>query len=196
MISKIKLRNTDALILVDIQNDFLTGGSLPVPKGDLVIPILNEYIVIFNKADAKIFATRDWHPPNHMSFLECGGIWSSHCVQDTNGADFNPNLNLPKEFVLISKATDPTREGYSGFENPKLLKILKKEQIKRVFIGGLAIEYCVKNTVLDALRFGFITFFLFDGSRGINSNLGDVAEAIELMELKGAKKVKLANFIH
>ena len=196
MINKIKLRNSDALILVDVQNDFLPGGSLPVPQGNLVIPILNEYIILFNKANARIFATRDWHPPNHISFLEYGGVWPSHCVRDTKGADFHPNLNLAEKVVIISKATDPTKEGYSGFENTDLLKILGKEQIKRVFVGGLAIEYCVKNTILDALRFGFMTFFLFDGSRGINSNSGDIDGAIESMKLKGAKKVEIKNFIH
>lgn len=196
MKSKINLRNTDALILVDIQNDFLPEGSLPVPQGDLVIPILNEYIFLFHKFNARIFATRDWHPPNHVSFLEQGGKWPSHCVQNTKGAEFHPNLNLPEDAVLISKATDPSKEGYSGFENPDLLKILKKEQLKQVFIGGLAIEYCVKSTVLDALNLGFETFFLFDGSRGINCNLGDVDKAIELMIIKGAKKVELRNFIY
>ena len=191
-----KLRITDTLILVDIQNDFFPGGSLPVPQGDLVIPILNEYLILFQKVNSTIFATRDWHPPNHVSFLEQGGKWPSHCVQDTKGAEFHPSLNLPEEVILISKATDPTKEGYSGFENPDLLKILKKKQIERVFIGGLAIEYCVKNTILDALNFGFDTFFLFDGSRGINSNSGDVDRAIELMKLKGAIKVELKNFIN
>lgn len=196
MISKIKLGYTDALILVDIQNDFLPGGSLPVLQGDLVIPILNQYLVLFKKVDARIFATRDWHPPNHISFLEYGGIWPSHCVRDTKGAKFPSTLKLPEKVVLISKATDPIKEGYSGFENTDLLKILKKNHIKRLFIGGLAIEYCVKNTVLDALNFGFETFFLYDGSRGINSNLGDVDKAIESMKLKGAKKVELKNFNH
>lgn len=195
MINKIKLKNTDSLILVDIQNDFLPGGSLPVPKGDLVIPILNKYIDLFSNVDAKIFATRDWHPPNHLSFIDYGGIWPVHCVRNTEGAKFNSSLNLPKKTVIISKATDPNIEAYSGFENTGLLKILKNKEIKRIFIGGLAIDYCVKNTVLDALKFGYITFLLLDGSLGINANSGDVKRAIELMKIKGAKKIELANFI-
>lgn len=195
MKNKIKLRNTDALILVDIQKDFLPGGALPVPQGDLVIPILNEYIVLFQKVNAIIFATRDWHPSNHMSFLKYGGVWPSHCVQGTNGATIHPDLKLSEKIIIISTGTDPKREGYSGFEDTDLLTILKKGQIKRVFIGGLAIEYCVKNTVLGSLNFGFETFFLFDGSRGINSNFGDVDEAIKSMIIKGAKKIELRNFI-
>ena len=180
--------------MTDVQNDFLLGGSLPVPNGEEVIPVLNKYIKIFEKKQAKIFATRDWHPINHISFREFGGIWPSHCVRDTKGAKFHPKLLLPKNSIIISKATEPYQEAYSGFEGTNLLKELKKFKAMRIFIGGLATDYRVKNTVLDALKFGFHTFFLWDGSRGINTKPGDIQRSLEKMEQNGAKKVTLLNF--
>lgn len=163
---------------------------MPVPNGEEIIPILNTYIEIFKKEDAKIFATRDWHPNNHISFKENGGKWPRHCVRETEGAKFYPGLKLPETTIIISKATEPDKEGYSGFNDTKLLKELKKEQIKRVFVGGLATDYCVKNTVFDALNFGFETFFLIDASRGIDSALGDVQRAVDLMQNNGANKIE------
>ena len=130
----ISLSKQDALIIVDVQNDFLLDGSLAVPNAEEIIPILNDYIEIFQKKQGKIFATRDWHPPNHLSFLDYGGIWPAHCVRYTEGAKFNSSLNLPKKTVIISKATDPNIEAYSGFENTDLLKILKNKEIKRIFL--------------------------------------------------------------
>ena len=188
------INRKDALVVVDVQNDFLSQGSLPVPNGEAVIPVLNDYIKAFKKRRAKIFATRDWHPINHMSFREFGGKWPPHCIRDTHGAKFHPNLVLPKNSIIISKATKPNQEAYSGFEGTNLLKKLEKFEVIRLFIGGLATDYCVKNTVLDALKFGFRTFFLWDGSRGINANAGDIEKSIELMEEYGAKKVILSNF--
>jgi len=188
------INKKDALVVVDVQNDFLSQGSLPVPNGEAVIPVLNDYIKAFKKRQAKIFATRDWHPINHMSFREFGGKWPPHCIRDTHGAKFHPNLVLPKNSIIISKATKPNQEAYSGFEGTNLLKKLEKFKVIRLFIGGLATDYCVKNTVLDALKFGFRTFFLWDGSRGINANAGDIEKSIELMEEYGAKKVILSNF--
>lgn len=194
LLTKIKLSKTDALIIIDVQNDFLSGGSLPIPKGEEIIPILNIYISIFKRSHGKVFATRDWHPANHLGFLEFGGIWPPHCIHNTDGAKFHPNLKLPPNVIIISKATKPDKEAYSGFEGTNLLAKLQKEQIKRVFIGGLATEYCVKNTILDALKFGFISNFLSDASRGINSSEGDVQKAIDSMQNFGVKKIELLNF--
>ena len=188
------INKKDALVVVDVQNDFLSHGSLPVPNGEAVIPVLNDYIKAFKKRQAKIFATRDWHPINHMSFREFGGKWPPHCIRDTHGAKFHPNLVLPKNSIIISKATKPNQEAYSGFQGTNLLKKLEKFKVIRLFIGGLATDYCVKNTVLDALKFGFRTFFLWDGSRGINANAGDIEKSIEIMEEYGAKKVIISNF--
>jgi nicotinamidase/pyrazinamidase len=185
---------TDALIIVDMQNDFCPGGALPVPEGDQTVPVLNDYIKIFKKANARIFATRDWHPPNHISFKAQGGPWPPHCVQDTEGAKFHPDLKLPSDTTIISKAMDPRKEAYSGFDGTNLEDTLKKQDVKRVFVGGLATDYCVKNTVLDARKLGFEVMLLSDAIRGINAQSGDVARAIDRMVKSGAEQVTLTDF--
>jgi len=182
----------DALIIVDVQVDFCPGGALPVPEGDKIIPVLNEYIKRFDAAGALIVATRDWHPPNHASFKAQGGLWPPHCIQGTEGAKFHPNLKLPERAVVVSKATDPFKEAYSGFEGTNLNEELRKTGVKRVFVGGLATEYCVKNTVLDALKYGFETYLLEDAVKGIDASPGDVERAIKEMLEKGVKKITLS----
>jgi len=183
----------DALIIVDVQVDFCPGGALPVPEGDKIVPVLNEYIRKFDSAGALIIATRDWHPPNHISFRDYGGLWPQHCVQGTKGAEFHPDLRLPNKVLIVSKATDPKREAYSGFEGTGLDEMLRRFGVRRVFVGGLATEYCVKNTVLDALKYGFETFLLEDAVKGIDVNLGDTERAIREMLEKGAKKLSLTD---
>jgi len=184
-------KDKDALIIVDVQRDFCSGGALPVPDGEKIIPTLNKYIEKFSKAGALIVATRDWHPPNHMSFKDYGGIWPSHCVQGTLGAEFHPDLRLPREVKVVSKATSADKEAYSGFDGTNLEKELKDAGIKRVFVGGLATDYCVKSTVLDALRLGFETFLLVDAIKGVDVNPGDSERAIEEMIRRGAKRASL-----
>ena len=186
---------TDALIVVDVQKDFCPGGTLPVPRGDEVIPALNDYIKIFKKANASIFATRDWHPPNHVSFKAQGGPWPPHCVQNTEGAQFHPDLKLPSDTTIVSKAMNPVKEAYSGFDGTELASTLKKQGANRVFVGGLATDYCVKNTVLDACNLGFDVVLLLDAVRGINVELGDVAKAIEEMVKSGAEQATLTDFL-
>jgi len=183
----------DALIIVDVQRDFCPGGALPVPEGDQVVPVLNQYIERFKKAGAKIYATRDWHPSNHRSFKAYGGIWPPHCIQGSKGAEFHPNLVLPKEAKIVSKATRPTIPGYSGFEETILERDLKKNGVTRVFVGGLATDYCVKSTVLDALGLGFETVLLIDATRGVNIKPDDSEKAIGEMVGKGAAKATLAD---
>jgi nicotinamidase/pyrazinamidase len=185
---------TDALIIVDVQNDFFPGGALPVPDGDQVIPALNDYIKIFKKANASIFATRDWHPSNHISFKAQGGPWPPHCIQDTEGANFHPDLKLPNEATIISKAMDPREEAYSGFHNTALADKLKNQGVKGVFVGGLATDYCVKNTVLDARELGFEVVLLLDAIRGINAKSDDAARAIAKMVESGADQGTLTDF--
>ena len=184
-------KDKDALIIVDVQRDFCSGGALPVPGGEKIIPTLNKYIEKFSKAGALIVATRDWHPPNHMSFKDYGGIWPTHCVQGTLGAEFHPDLRLPREFKIVSKATSADKEAYSGFDGTNLERELKDAGIKRVFVGGLATDYCVKSTVLDALRLGFETILLIDAIKGVDVNPGDSERAIEEMIKRGAKKASL-----
>jgi nicotinamidase/pyrazinamidase len=185
---------TDTLIIVDVQNDFCPGGVLPVPEGDQVIPVLNDYIKIFKKANARIFATRDWHPLNHISFKAQGGPWPPHCVQNSEGAQFHPDLKLPSDTTVISKATDPLKEAYSGFDGTKLANTLKTQVATRVFVGGLATDYCVKNTVLDACKMGFETVLLLDAIRGIKVESEDVKKAIVEMIKNGAEQATLEDF--
>ena len=186
-------KDKDALIIVDVQRDFCSGGALPVPDGEKIIPTLNKYIEKFSKAGALIVATRDWHPPNHISFKDHGGIWPTHCVQGTIGAEFHPDLRLPREVKVVSKATSADKEAYSGFDGTNLERELKDAGIKRVFVGGLATDYCVKSTVLDALRLGFETILLIDAIKGVDVNPGDSEKAIEEMIKRGAKKASLSD---
>ena len=187
---------TDALIIVDVQNDFCSGGALPVPEGDQVVPVLNDYIKIFKKAKAGVLATRDWHPPNHVSFKAQGGPWPPHCVQNTEGAKFHPALKLPNRTTIVSKAMNPFKENYSGFESAELANTLRKQGVVRVFVGGLATEYCVKNTVLDALQLGFETVLLSDAIAGINAEPDDTAKAIVKMVKSGAEQATLSYFLY
>jgi nicotinamidase/pyrazinamidase len=185
---------TDALIIVDVQKDFCPGGALPVPEGDQVIPVLNDYIKIFKKPNARVFATRDWHPPNHVSFKAQGGPWPPHCVQNSEGAKFHPDLKLPSDATIVSKAMDPLREAYSGFDGTELVNILKAQGVTRVFVGGLATDYCVKNTVLDARKMSFETVLLLDAVRGINVEPDDVKKAIAEMLKNDTEQAILEDF--
>ena len=173
----------EALIVVDMQRDFMPGGALPVPEGDKIIPRCNEYIKEFRKRGALIVATRDWHPPNHISFKERGGPWPKHCVRDTPGAEVV--VELPADAVIISKATEPDKEAYSGFEGTNLAEILRKNGVRRVYVCGVATEYCVKATALDAVKHGFETYLLRDAVKGITPE-GEL-EALREMERAGVK---------
>jgi len=187
-------KNKDALIIVDVQRDFCTKGALPVPEGEKIVPVLNRYIKKFHEAGALIIATRDWHPSNHISFKNYGGRWPPHCIQETPGAEFHPNLKLPRETRVISKATSAEKEAYSGFDGTELERELRNAGIQRLFIGGLATDYCVKSTVLDALKLGFETVLLFDAIKGVDVNPGDSEKAIREMLERGAKKGFLNDF--
>jgi len=189
--SAFQIEKGDALIVIDVQRDFCRGGSLPVPDGDAVVPVLNQYIRIFKETGAPIFATRDWHPSNHISFKGRGGMWPQHCVQNSQGAEFHPHLNLPAKTAIISKASDPNKEGYSGFDGTELRNKLQRLGITRLFVGGLATDYCVKNTVLDAIKLGFETVLLVDAVRGVDMKPGDSERSIDEMVKAGAKKATL-----
>jgi nicotinamidase/pyrazinamidase len=186
---------TDALIIVDVQNDFCPGGALPVPEGDQVVPVLNDYITLFRKANAGIFATRDWHPPNHVSFKAHGGRWPPHCVQNTEGAKFHTNLELPSDTTIVSKAMNPLKEAYSGFDGTDLASKLRTQGATRVFVGGLATDYCVKHTVLDARKLGFEAVLLSDAIAGINAKPRDGTKAINEMIKSGAEQGTLTDFL-
>lgn len=183
---QLRLTSGDALILVDIQNDFLPGGSLEVPDGDQIIEPVNRVIELFRKRGLPVFATRDWHPPDHRSFLEQGGPWPRHCVARTRGAEFPPILRLPAGVHLISKATRPERDAYSGFEETDLDEKLRKLDVSRLFVGGLATDYCVLNTVKDALSLGYRVYLLKDAIRPVNVRPDDEQKALVEMQDLGA----------
>ncbi len=191
---RIRISKSDALIVTDIQNDFLPGGTLPVTNGQEIIPVLNEYISLFKSMNARIFATRDWHPPNHISFKPFGGPWPLHCLQDSEGAKFHRDLRLPSNAIVISKATDPKHEAYSSFDGTNLAEELNKNKISRIFIGGLATDYCVRYSVLDGLVAGFNMIVLSDATRGINVKPNDSEKAIQEVQKKGARIVTVDDF--
>ena len=170
----------DALLIVDVQNDFLPGGSLAVPQGNDVVPVLNRYSAAFRTRHLPIFVSRDWHPSSHCSFTEQEGPWPPHCVTETNGAQFASGLDL-SESVIISKATEPESDAYSAFENTDLDQRLKQANIKRLFVGGLATDYCVLNSVRDAIRLKYSVVLLKDAIRAVNIQLDDGPKAIEEM---------------
>jgi argininosuccinate lyase len=189
---KYTIGRNSALIVVDVQNDFCPGGALPVTGGDEVVPVINQYINKFHEAGAPIFATRDWHPPNHISFKYRGGPWPLHCVQGTDGAAFHRGLKLPSEAIVISKATSPDEEAYSGFQGTDLAQRLRSIGVEKIFIGGLATDYCVKHTVLDAIKEGFRVVLLVDAVRAVDLKPGDGEKAIAEMVEKGARLANIS----
>ncbi len=183
---KLALRPGDALIVVDVQNDFLPGGSLAVPEGDAVVPVLNRYASAFAAGRFPIYATRDWHPSDHCSFKAQGGPWPPHCVANSPGARFAPGLKLPTQTVVISKATATDKDAYSGFEGTDLDARLRAQGVKRVFVGGLATDYCVLNTVRDARKLGYDVMLLTDAIRAVNVKPDDGRNAETEMRRLGA----------
>ena len=192
MNERIELQNGDALIVVDVQNDFLPGGSLAVPHGDEVVTGLNRYLAAFAARELPVYATRDWHPPDHCSFRARGGPWPPHCVAETRGAQFAGNLQFPTGTGVISKATTPDKDAYSGFEGTDLDARLRAQKIKRLFVGGLATDYCVLNTVRDARRLGYEVRLLTDAIRAVNVKPDDGRRAEEEMQRLGAQPITLA----
>ena len=182
-----KLDSSDALVIVDLQTDFCPGGALAVPEGDLVVPVLNRWIDRARQSGALIVATRDWHPPDHGSFAAQGGPWPTHCVQETPGAAFHPNLALPDDALIISKGTDPTDEGYSMFQGTDLAQRLEAAGVRRLWVGGLALDYCVRATVLDGLEAGSEVHLIGDAVAAVNLNPDDGDKALRRMKSAGAR---------
>jgi nicotinamidase/pyrazinamidase len=180
----------DALLIVDVQNDFLPAGRLPVPAGDMVLSPLAGWITRFANAGLPIFATRDWHPPDHCSFTSQGGSWPPHCIAGTVGAAFPQGLPLPAAVQVIDKATLPGVEAYSGFAGTDLDSRLRAAGVCRLFVGGLATDYCVLNTVLDALGLGYKVMLLPAGVRAVDVHPGDGDRALAAMMAAGAVLLK------
>ena len=186
------MQGKDALVIVDVQNDFCPGGALAVRGGDEVVPVLNRYIERFEKAGLPIFATRDWHPEKTKHFKAYGGQWPPHCIQGSEGAEFRSDLRLPKNAVIVTTGADPNEDGYSGFDGRgdggSLEEMLRRAGVQRVFVGGLATDYCVKETVLDGLKRGFNVVWLEDASRGVDVSPADSARAAAEMMARGAER--------
>ncbi|RMF84962.1 MAG: nicotinamidase [Nitrospirae bacterium] len=180
-------RAGDALLVVDVQNDFLPGGALAVAGGDAVVAPLNRAIDRFARAGLPVVASRDHHPPDHCSFRNQGGPWPPHCVAGTPGADFAPDLALPEGAVVVSKATRKEADAYSAFDGTGLAERLHELGVRRLFVGGLATDYCVKASALDALAAGFQVVLLTDAIRAVEAAPGDGAAAIEAMQAAGAR---------
>jgi nicotinamidase/pyrazinamidase len=183
---EVALNPADAVIVVDVQNDFCPGGPLPIREGDQVVPVLNRWIAAAGNAGAKIVVSRDWHPPTHSSFKEYGGVWPPHCVQNTEGADFHPDLNVPAEAIIVTKGDKVDRDQYSDFEGTGLGERLKEQGVRRVWVGGLALDVCVRATVLDALKLGFEVRVIRAGTRAVEVQPGDGDRALEEMSEAGA----------
>lgn len=186
------LQRGDALLVVDVQRDFLPGGALAVPDGDRVVPVLNEYIALFAREELPIVFSRDWHPADHCSFQARGGPWPPHCVAGSPGACFAPRLKVPAVATVVSKATTSAADAYSAFERTCLAEWLHGRGRRRLFIGGLATDYCVLATVRDALAAGFEVMLLVDAIRAVDVHPGDGARALQAMRAAGAHPVTLA----
>jgi nicotinamidase/pyrazinamidase len=187
-------RRPSALLVVDVQKDFCPGGALPVPDGDQVVQVLNQYIVDASARGWPVYASRDWHPPVTRHFQPYGGQWPPHCVQNTEGANFHPHLRLPAFTIVISKGQDPDTPGYSALQGHTpdgtlFLEDLRERRMEHLYVGGLATDYCVKHSVLDLLRAGLAVTVLGDAIAGVDVQPGDSARALADMRKAGADVV-------
>jgi nicotinamidase/pyrazinamidase len=180
------MSNKQALIVVDVQNDFCPGGTLAVPHGDEVVAPLNELIDEFLERGDPVYKSRDWHPPTTKHFQAYGGTWPVHCVQNTEGAEFHPAMRDDPRIKVISKGLGDT-DCYSAFDETDLGSELNKEGVEELVVGGLATDYCVKNTVLDALKRGYKVKAVEDAMRPVELQPGDGERAIEEMRAAGAE---------
>jgi len=214
----IKIDKRDALIIIDMQNDFIPGGSLAIEEGDLIIEGINQTANLFKKNKATVVLTQDWHPQNHLSFAsnhlgkspgdeftsEDGAIgpvlWPDHCVQGTKGAEFHKDLKTDLADIIIKKGMNPNVDSYSGFQdNDKkcetgLRDYLNSKKIKQIYVSGLALDYCCYYTAMDGFEFGYKVYFLLDLTRGVDLPEGNVNNALKNMEKKGVKFMTMESF--
>jgi nicotinamidase/pyrazinamidase len=182
----------DALLVVDLQNDFCPDGALGVTDGHAIVPIVNRYLDRFVSAGASVFLSRDWHPPVTRHFQAYGGVWPPHCVQGTRGAEFHPDLRVPAGAVVVSKGMDPDQDAYSAFQaedssGRPFAAILADRGIRRLYLAGLATDYCVRASVLDAVRGGLEVLVLADAIGAVDREPGDGARAIDEVVGAGAR---------
>ncbi|MDD5730771.1 MAG: bifunctional nicotinamidase/pyrazinamidase [Candidatus Omnitrophica bacterium] len=184
-----------ALLVVDVQNDFCPGGKLAVAKGDKIIPAINKCIKIFSAKGLPVFLTRDWHPEKTAHFKKFGGVWPEHCIQNTKGAEFHPKLKFPKEAIILSKGMDPGKDSYSAFHaqdhnGREFSLLLRMFGITEIFIAGIATDYCVKFSSLDALKEGLKIYVLADAVKGVDLKPQDSENALKEISGRGAKLIK------
>ncbi|MCX5714573.1 MAG: isochorismatase family protein [Candidatus Omnitrophica bacterium] len=187
------MKHLKALLIVDMQNDFCPGGALGVPEGDKIITVINRYTNLFSRKGLPVFISRDLHPRKTRHFKKYGGVWPVHCVRNTKGAGLHPKLKLPERPIFLYKGMDPEKDSYSVFQAEdgdgiNFLSLLRVLGIKEIYLGGLATDYCVKFTTLDALRKRFVVKVLFDAIKGVNIRPQDSSRAISLMLKKGARQ--------
>lgn len=169
------LEDGDALLIVDVQNDFCPGGALAIDNGDAVVPVLNRWIRAATAAGVPVYASRDWHPAEHPSFKDRGGDWPAHCIQDTDGARFHPELELPDSVVKVTKGVRFDQDQYSVLDQTGFAEQLRRDGVERLFVGGLALDVCVRATVLQARKEGFDVVLLRDATRPVTSEGGKKA---------------------
>ena len=189
------MQTKKALLVVDLQNDFCPGGALGVRDGDQIIPTVNKYVDLFLKNQLPVFVSRDWHPENTSHFIASSGPWPRHCVQNTRGAEFHPNFQVPGEAIILSKGTDPELDGYSVYEahdsiDKSFNQLLIEMGVEELYIAGIATDYCVKMTSLDAFKYGLKVNVLTDAIKGVDKQ--DSQRAIDEIV---AKNGKLKNYV-
>ena len=182
---------TTAVLVIDVQRDFCAGGALAVPGGDSVVPVLNDAIRGAAERRMPVYASRDWHPAASRHFVSGGGVWPVHCVADSDGARFHPDLRLPIDTAVVSKGVGADEDGFSAFDGrledgTTLEESLRAAGVARLLVGGLATDYCVRHTVLDALRKGWPVTLLTDAISAVNLQPDDGARALEEMRAAGA----------
>jgi nicotinamidase/pyrazinamidase len=185
----------DALLVVDVQNDFMPGGALGVRRGDEIVPPINRLIDRWRTAGLPLYLTRDWHPPDHCSFAPRGGPWPVHCVAGTRGAQFYPALHIPDSAKYVSKATSRDEEAYSAFHGTGLDAELRDASIRRIFIAGLATDYCVRASTADARKAGLDVVVLADAVRAVDVQPGDGERALREMAAEGASMITTAEVL-
>ena len=180
----ISLGKGDAVFVVDVQNDFCPGGALPIEQGDAVVPEINRWLDAANAAGVPIYASRDWHPETHLSFEPFGGPWPVHCVQDTPGAAFHDDLRLGSDAIVVTKGTRFDKDQYSAFDDTGLAKELRRNSVSRLWVGGLALDVCVRATVLDAVSSGFEVRLITAACKPVTPKGGE--DALAEMKTAGA----------
>ncbi len=181
------LQRGDALLLVDVQKDFCPGGALAIEEGDKIVPFLNSWIKAAQGKEVPVYASRDWHPVYHISFMERGGKWPPHCIQDTEGAQFHQNLRLPEDVIKVTKGVRFDQDQNSAFDQTGLAVQFEHDGISRLWVGGLALDVCVLDSVLDARKAGLEVFLIQEATRPVTRDEG--TKAISNMQQAGVKIV-------